>query len=140
MSTFYRTPYLNRPVDKGEKTIGPSLTVPDQSLSLRTIIERYSRGLPVNAPMAIPQTDKEPDDFDDYIPNFKTLDHAEVHDLMLAARNEVQEIKQRLNKEAADARKAKADREGQLAKAFKYLEAMEKAENQKAQDEAKNGV
>lgn len=42
----FKTQYNATP-DKGEKNTLPSETVPDQSMTVREIMERYARGLPL---------------------------------------------------------------------------------------------
>lgn len=67
----------------------PSMTVPDQSMSIKTILERYSRGLPVGGRL---------DDYydeDDTLPNPLTLDLAERQELAEIYSNELNEIKSR---------------------------------------------
>jgi len=53
----------------------PSMTVPDQTMSIRTILERYSRGLPVGGRNDIYY------DEDDTMPDYRTLDLTEIADL-----------------------------------------------------------
>jgi len=53
----------------------PSLTVPDQSMSIKTIIDRYTRGLPIGGRL---------DDYydeDDIMPDYRTLDLSEIQQL-----------------------------------------------------------
>ncbi len=67
----------------------PSLTVPDQSMSIKTILERYSRGLPVGGRL------DEFYDEEDTLPNPLTLDLAERQELTELYTNEINEIKSR---------------------------------------------
>lgn len=53
----------------------PSMTVPDQTMSIRTILERYARGLPIGG-----RTDEYYDE-DDTMPDYRTLDLTEIADL-----------------------------------------------------------
>lgn len=53
----------------------PSLTVPDQSMSIKTILERYARGLPVGGRL------DEYYDEEDTMPDYRTLDLTEIADL-----------------------------------------------------------
>jgi hypothetical protein len=60
---------------KGKIFTQPSLTVPDQTMSIKTILERYSRGLPVGGRL---------DDYydeEDTMPDYRTLDLSEIADL-----------------------------------------------------------
>ena len=81
---------------KGEVNNEPSLTVPDQTMSMRTILERHSRGLPF--------TDgKEPiyHGEDEFIPNPLSLDLVDRQE-MAELRNKVAEIKDKAAKDAAE--------------------------------------
>jgi len=67
----------------------PSLTVPDQTMSIRTILDRYSRGLPVGGRL------DEYYDEEDTLPDPKTLDLAERQELAELYKNEINDIKSR---------------------------------------------
>ena len=67
----------------------PSMTVPDQTMSIRTILERYTRGLPVGGRL---------DDYydeEDILPDPMTLDLAERQELAENYKQEINEIKSR---------------------------------------------
>jgi hypothetical protein len=67
----------------------PSCTVPDQTMSIRTILERYARGLPVGGRL---------DDYydeEDTLPDPRTLDLAERQELAEQYKQEINEIKSR---------------------------------------------
>jgi len=53
-----RTPYNSQP-SRGQIFTQESKTIPDLSLSLRVLIERHSRGMPVSAAMFTPVYDNE---------------------------------------------------------------------------------
>lgn len=40
----------NRRTTRGERNFNPSRTVPDQTMSLKTLLTKYSRGMPINTP------------------------------------------------------------------------------------------
>ena len=67
----------------------PSMTVPDQSMSIKTILERYARGLPVGG-----RLDEYYDEEND-LPDPRTLDLAERQELAEQYKNEINEIKSR---------------------------------------------
>lgn len=67
----------------------PSMTVPDQSMSIKTILERYARGLPVGGRL------DEYYDEEDTLPNPLTLDLAERQELAELYTQEINEIKSR---------------------------------------------
>jgi len=74
-----------------EKSFGPSLTIPDQAMSVRDILQRYANGLPLggsNEPIW------EGEDGDGIDP--RRLDLAERQELEIAARQELAEIEERL--------------------------------------------
>jgi len=76
-------------VYEGEVNNEPSMTVPDQTMSIRTILERYSRGLPIGG-----RVDDYYDE-EDTLPNPLTLDLAERQELAELYSNEINEIKSR---------------------------------------------
>lgn len=78
---------------KYEKNNQPSLTVPDQTMSIRTILERHSRGLPIDG-VKVPIWNGEEDD----MPDFRTLDLAEREQLADHYKQELQSIKNRQKK------------------------------------------
>jgi len=70
----------------------PSLTVPDQSMSIKTILDRYARGLPVGG-----RLDEYYDEEDD-LPNPLTLDLAERQELEELYKFELNEINNKSRK------------------------------------------
>ena len=60
---------LNYIQERGKVFTEPSQTVPDQTMSIRTILDRYAKGLPTTG-MKIPIY--EDGDIDNYIPDPKT--------------------------------------------------------------------
>lgn len=65
----------------------PSQTVPDQTMSIRTLIERYAQGLPIGGSM-FPQTFQDDEEYND-IPDPERMD---LHDRMEFAQNAAQEL------------------------------------------------
>jgi len=70
----------------------PSMTIPDQSMSIKTILERYARGLPVGG-----RLDEYYDEEDD-LPDPRTLDLAERQELEELYKFEINEIKNKSRK------------------------------------------
>jgi len=64
----------------------PSLTVPDQTMNIRTILERYSRGLPVGG-----RTDIYYDEEDD-MPDIRSLDLAEIQEMRENAKQTIDKL------------------------------------------------
>jgi len=86
----------------------PSETVPDQSLTIRQILDRYARGLPLDAKQ--PQWDENADE-DSYMPDPRTLDLAERQEFADNARAELEEVKAKI----AEKRKKKPIIESEIS-------------------------
>lgn len=67
----------------------PSETIPDQTLTIKQILDRYARGLPVNRGISLYDDEYEDND----LPDPRTLDIAEREELREAAEQELSEIK-----------------------------------------------
>ena len=76
---------LNYIQERGKVFTEPSQTVPDQTMSIRTILDRYAKGLPTTG-MKIPIY--EDGDIDNYIPDPKTMDLAERQEYAKQARQD----------------------------------------------------
>ncbi len=87
---------------KYEKNGKPSLTIPDQTMSIRELLRRYASGLPLGG-------SKEPiyegEDGDGVDP--RRLDLAERQELEIAARQELAEIEERLKSKKVEKSKIK---------------------------------
>jgi hypothetical protein len=73
----------------------PSQTIPDQTMSMRTLIERYTRGLPINVSQ-YQSTYQEGEDFDP-TPDPLKMDLSERMEFADQAREELNQIKEKLN-------------------------------------------
>jgi hypothetical protein len=71
----------------------PSMTIPDQTMSIRTILDRHSRGLPIDG-IKTPIYEGEEND----LPDWRRLDLAERQELAHLYKNEIETIKQKYNK------------------------------------------
>jgi hypothetical protein len=78
----------------GEKNFPPSLTIPDQTLSIKEILERYARGLPMDGKVPI----YEGEDGDGIDP--RRLDLSERAELQIQYTQELNEIKKSLEKQS----------------------------------------
>ena len=81
---------------KGEVNTLPSMTIPDQTMSIRTIVDRYAKGLPASAFTPI----YEGEDF--YMPDPKTLDLVDRAELLENVKQEVESLKSRQWKQPQD--------------------------------------
>lgn len=82
--------------EKGEVNTLPSMTIPDQTMSIRTIVDRYTRGLPITGFTPV----YEGEDF--YMPDPKTLDLVERAELLERTKEEVESLKSRQWKKPQD--------------------------------------
>jgi hypothetical protein len=73
-----------------ETNTQPSLTIPDQTMTIRTILERHSRGLPIDG-IKVPIWDGEDND----LPDWRRLDLAERQELSHLYKQEINDIKSR---------------------------------------------
>lgn len=78
---------------QGEKNTQASQTIPDQAMSIKTILERYARGLPIE--QFKPHYDDEGVTEDDYLPDPRTLDLAERQELAEQFRQEMYDLSQK---------------------------------------------
>lgn len=72
---------------EGEINTQPSMTVPDQTMSIQTILERYSRGLPIGG-----RTDEYYDE-EDTMPDYRKLDLTEIAELQSNVKTTIENYK-----------------------------------------------
>lgn len=89
---------------KGEVFTKPSLTIPDQTMSLREILDRYSRGLPVDGMAGEPIYHGEEDE----MPDFRRMDLAEIQEYRENIQQFVNDTKDKYQAEQADIKSKKA--------------------------------
>ena len=85
---------LNRPQTKGKWTTQPSETLPDQTMSIREILIRHAKGLPV-------ADEKEPlwdEDETSQGINPKTLDLVDLQELAMKTAEDVISLKDKIEK------------------------------------------
>ncbi|QCS37347.1 hypothetical protein [Tortoise microvirus 89] len=113
----------------GEVNDMPSLTKPDDTLSISEILDRYSRGLPLTG-MKVPVFDE----YDD-TPDIRTLDLSERFDLTAEFHEELKEIR-------SNAARRRAEREAKLAAEREEMELIRKEvqKRKKEADEAENST
>lgn len=109
--------YFNSTPDKGEVNKEPSQTVPDQSLSIRTIMERYARGLPID------NTKTPIYHGDDEIPDLRRLDLSEVQELKEANQRQINNLQNDLAYAQQSAKKAKSGKASQTGEEKAQIDA-----------------
>lgn len=116
---------------QGEVFTMPSMTVPDQSLTVRELMDRFARGLPLGG-AKVPIWEGE----DDNTPDFSKMDLSEIEDYQLQVQAELEEIRERMNAKSkkADSAKEIAELKEQLAK----LKVAEKINETNDQNTAKD--
>lgn len=75
----------------GEVNNDPSMTVPDQTMTMTEIMNRYAKGLPL-AGQKLPQYE-DIEEGDDYLPDPRRMDLAERQELKEAAEKELENMK-----------------------------------------------
>lgn len=96
--------YLNREKFPSKEKVFtmPSETIPDQTLSMRELLDRHSRGLPIDVKTPIWE---ESADIDDIMPDPRTLDLSERQEFAKNAKEELEGIKKKLNTKAKSIKK-----------------------------------
>lgn len=79
----------------------PSMTIPDQTMSMQEILRRFASGLPIQG-AKVPEYTGEDDD----MPDMEHMDLAERQEVLEAARDELNAIKAQANAKAAAKREA----------------------------------
>lgn len=77
---------------EGEKNFQPSMTIPDQTMPLRTLIDRFTRGLPV-------ATFKPVYDEDNSMPDPRKMDLAEYNEMRKNVALELKNIAEKQEQE-----------------------------------------
>lgn len=114
----------------------PSLTVPDQSMTIQEIMRRHARGLPVGGAKNPIYEAVENAGFDDEkMPDLSKMDFAEKEEFLDSINRELVEIKSRVNKERKERleKQRKEDLEKGVDAAIKKLKAERLAEAKSAQ-------
>lgn len=90
---------------KGEVNRQPSLTVPDQSLSIRQIVEKYAQGMAYDGVKeAIYEAGMDEED-PPYFPDIWRMDLADREEILADAKSALDEVKRQADEKAAQRRK-----------------------------------
>lgn len=92
-----------------EVNLEPSLTVPDQSMSIPEILARYAKGLPLEGNNKVPLYEGEEDPL--FGVNPKTLDLSEKYDFVENKMSELKEEYDTLQSEAQDKKRLEYEAE-----------------------------
>lgn len=133
----FKTHYNMRDVvSPGETNTSPSQTIPGQSMSVLDLYDRWRSGRSISG-VKSPEYDddgtgKVPLDFDDYMPNLDKLDMADRQAILEEAKEQLDDVKKRLDAIAASKKRNQELKEAQWKKRIEKLEAAEKAKETSA--------
>lgn len=107
-------------------TSNPSLTIPNQSMTIQEIYQRFASGRSLSG-VKSPIYDDDGSgklelSFDDYLPNLATLDLADRQSIIENAKEQLDEVKKRLNAVASAKKQAQKKRQEDADKKIKELE------------------
>lgn len=124
MEFIIRCQYNYKPnLAKREIFRKPGLTVPDQTMSIKEIMERFARGIPMENIAKVPIYDGE----ENQLPDAKTLDLSEIQQLAEEARTLGTRFKERREAQERDAAANAAKELEELRAAQKELLELKKA-------------
>lgn len=93
--------------------MGASITIPDQNMSMRTLMDRYRRGMPLDVKV------KQPQYHNGEFPDITRMDLSEVENLKKFAAQEVSELRHQLEKEEVERQKQQWMKKEQEIEALK---------------------
>lgn len=96
----------------GEINNEPSMTVPDQTMSLKELLERYARGLPVAG------AKQEIFHGEEFVPDLNRMDLSEQQDLREHLATEIPRLQADLKRQDEDKAKAKKEAEESASKSL----------------------
>lgn len=109
----------------GEKFSKPSLTIPDATMSLRELLDRYGRGLPVSGTEPVYHGDEEE------MPNLKTMDLTEIQQMKEDVANAVKHHREKAFTESSTKRAAKDAEKKKKSTLFERMEKLLDNQEQK---------
>lgn len=95
--------WLNYKPKPGKRITAPSMTVPDQTMSIREILDRYARGLPIEG-QKVPMYDG-----DEFVPDIAHMDLVDVDEMRRNNADRILHIQKNLNKERTVKAEVKTD-------------------------------
>lgn len=108
---------FRRPATRYRVVKTKSCTIPDQTLSLKTMVTKYVKGLPIAAPNLNGIYTEEVTAND-----FEKMDLADQEEAILRASEELSEVKGKIRQEEAEKRSKEAEKASQLQKRLDELE------------------
>lgn len=102
------------PESEGEINDEPSMTQPDQTMSMAEILRRYASGIPMDSIAKIPIYEGD----DDEMPDVRTLDLADIEAIKDANQADLLILQEKAKNEAENAAKAIADKQRKQMRVF----------------------
>lgn len=133
--------YVSTP--RGRETVNdPSMTVPDEAYSIRTILTRFQNGLPDFVSVRSPfETDQQDDDFDDDdLSAVSRMDPAERLELAELRKLEAKEAQEEIERQKVSRKYEKPKGKAKEASADKPTTQLEDVGAQQTQDDPEEGV
>jgi len=123
----FQTHFANHPEPEirfEKKSSLPSMTIPDQSLTVQELFRRNAQGLALGGNIHSEYDSDETGeiDFDDFLPNTDRMDLADRQEFMETAKEHLEDVKKKLNALASAREKQRALRE----KEFKDMKEFQK--------------
>jgi hypothetical protein len=102
---YIKQPYAEKNF-VGEINSLPSATIPDQTMSIPTLIKRYAQGLPLGAPFLSPIYDPNPEEDILGGKDIRKFDISEQHQLIKDVSREYKNLQEKRNKKPEKQQKA----------------------------------
>lgn len=114
ISMKFRTMYNNadHPKVKNEKGVILGKTMPEQSLTIRQMLDRQRLGMPVMGSIKVPVYHGE----EVFIPDFNKMDMAEIEELKRNLNNSITELKKQYKEQYDEALRTKASKKQEMEK------------------------
>jgi len=121
----FQTHFANHPEPEirfEKKSSLPSMTIPDQSLTVQELFRRNAKGLALggNIHSEYDSDEKGQIDFDDFLPNTDRMDLADRQEFMEKAKEHLDEVKKKLNALASAREKQRKQRELEFKEMKEY--------------------
>lgn len=100
----FATQYNNKKVEDREANYEPSLTIPDQSMTIKQIMIRYAKGIPISGER-VPVYDGD----EDFYPDFKNMDLADRQQYLEDAKAEIASATEEIKRRETANKKAKSE-------------------------------
>lgn len=113
-----------RPIGKTHIEMGPSITIPGQSMKAGELLDRYQRGMPLDT------SNKTPLFYNGEFPDLSKMDLSEIHAMQKASAEQVRSIERSLKEREEKAKKDEQEkRDKELDDLKKQITELQKIQN-----------